>query len=120
MKLDRHGTENGANPAVVLNEVKTLSGDCRLVNCSFATHVFAIEQGYEAELSQVVKVPSALLLVSKVNHLIRSIRVAIPEVLKHFSLKLTTQFHMPGLRDRRFEWNQNDITAWPGTHLRPG
>ena len=120
MKLDRHGAENGTNSTVVLDEVKAFSGDGRQVNCSLPAYVFAIEQGYKAELSQVVKVPSALLLVSKVNHLIRSIRVAIPEVLKHFSLKLATQFHMPGLRDRRFEWNQNDITAWPGTHLRPG
>jgi hypothetical protein len=32
-------------------------------------------------------------------------------VLKHLSLKLANQFHTPGLRDRRFEWNQNDSTA---------
>lgn len=120
MKLDSHRAENCTNSTVVLNEVKAFSGDGRLVDCSLATHVFAIKQGYETELSQIVEVPSALHLVSKVNHLIRSIRVAIPEVLKHFFLKLATQFHMPGLRDLRFEWSQNDITAWPGTHLRPG
>lgn len=29
-------------------------------------------------------------------------------------------FHMSGLCGFGFEWNQNDITAAPGTYLRPG
>lgn len=120
MKLDRYRSEDSPKAAVIFKEIYTPGGDGRVMNRSCAAEILAVEKGNQAVLLQVVEVALAVLFISQTRDLIRFIRIAVPEMLQQLALQCTTYLHTPGLRDLRFEWNQNDITVWPDTLLRPG
>ncbi|AZE96663.1 hypothetical protein C4J96_4585 [Pseudomonas orientalis] len=123
MKLNGHDGKHCSYTSIVLKEIHSFSGDPCLRECS-GSAVEADTQSAinQALLLQVDKVVEAFDLGISVQ-LIRRLASAWVEVSQFFQklkLQLPIQLHMPGFRDRRFECDQNDITAWPGNYLRPG
>lgn len=127
MKLDRDGSYYRAHAAIIGEEIHS---SCRTDElCSIQQQLSAHRLGEavadQAKFGQVKNVGikdmfrrfalQFFVLIASNGE-----RVAFRQPGQNFSLQFPIKSHMPDLRDRRFDWNQNDITAWPGTHLRPG
>gem|GEM_PF-3854929 len=118
MKLDRQRAEDCAHTAIIFKEVDAFGRDGRMVNLLCSIHVVAGRYVYQTQLAKVIKISEGLAWVIDFCNRARLPRVHLPQVLKNFFLKSSIDFHMSGLRDQRFEWNQNGITDAPGTNYQ--
>ena len=127
MKLDRDSSENCTNSTVIGKEVHAASSadEFCCVHHQLATHCFGEAFSYQTEFGKVKNIrikdifrrfPLKLFVLGA----FKAVRITIRQTGQNLSLQFPIKSHMPGFRDNRFEWNQNDSTAWPCTHLRPG
>lgn len=120
MKLDGNRSQECADPAIIFNEVDPFCGNGGATQVPCPIHELSFDEPNKAKFAKVVQVTCAVFWIAKAEDITRFVRVVISQVLQHFSLKRADHFHSSGLRDRRFEWSQNDSTACSCTHLRPG
>lgn len=120
MKLNRHCAEYGPQSAVSFDEVDSTSRDRNAVGFPSPIQLFARLECNQTVLSKVEQIGESMTVSVNAKNSVVCVRVRVTQALKNNLLQFSHRFHMPGLHALRFEWNQNDSTAWPGTLLRPG
>lgn len=127
MKFNRHGPQYRAQSSIPCEEIHALCGACKFPHVYQDLAARGEAQAFRNKpvLSKVVQVRVKDVFVDALsNFVVLGVRGASGihggKAGENLKLQAPIKLHRPGLRDRRFEWDQNNITAWPGTHLRPG
>ena len=123
MKLDRHRSKDCTQAAIVREEIHPLRGASKVshVDQNLAAHRKAHTFLNQSVLGEVVHVRVKDVFLDALRDLVefgvrRAPGVNGCKAGENFTLQASIKLHPPGLRDRRFEWDQNDSTSdEPGT-----
>lgn len=123
MKLNGDSAEDGGEATITSQEVHSFRGADQIVNRddSFAVLLKIQAVFNQTVLREVEQIRFKDMIIDAIGDFVQHLNgwsswIALRESGQDRALQVSVN-HLLGLHDRRFDWNQNDITAWPGTHL---